>query len=362
MKMSFGKSRDLNGQASAVVTPKAYPKKTVDSRATVCEIGRSKTVLLDLQKNPDHLFINRFEIIKNSFQDQKPALVLKPWFDGKKFRREGLRVALKGHGVVIRFIRFPKMKPEDLSSSLKYEAEQYIPFELNDVVMDFAVIEESIKTEDGEKMEIMLAVIKRQQLEPTLEIFRNIECQLSVVDVDVLTAMAALEYFHPEDFAGHVGILDLGTEISSLGIVREGKPRFVRGISYGSYDLQKRLKTRSNLSEDTIRHFFERNTIPTPEAEAAITESLGGLVGDLRLSFDYYHDQVPTAKPIEKLYLCGGAAQPFVLKTLAEGLQMPVCCMNVMKKVQCAPEVNAEQFQMALPLLPVALGLGIREE
>ena len=365
MKMNFDKLQVWNQKAASVTdgfVSKLFPKKVVDSRVTVCDIGRSKTVLLELQKNPDHLYVTRFEIIKNSFQDQNPSLVLKPYFDGKKFRREGIRVAMKGHGVVIRFIRFPKMKTEDLGSALKYEAEQYIPFELSDVAMDFGVVEPSIKTDEGEKMEIMLAVIKRQQLDPILEIFRNMECQLSVVDVDVLTAMAALEYFHPEDFGGHVGILDLGTEISTLGIVRDGKPRFIRGISYGSYDLQKRLKTRSNLSEDMIQHFFEKNTIPTAEAEQAIRESLEGLTGDLRVSFDYYYDQTPSAKPIEKLYLSGGASQPFVLKALSEGLQMPVCCMDVMKKIKCAPEVNAEQLKMALPLMPVALGLGIREE
>ncbi len=337
------------------------PPKVTDQRVTVCDIGRSKTVILEMQKNPEHLFIHRFEIIKNSFQDQNPSVVLKPFFDGKRFQKEGIRVALKGHGVVIRFVRFPKMKIEDLGSALKYEAEQYIPFELNDVAMDFAVVEDQIKTDEGEKMEVMLAVIKRQQLDPTIEIFRNMGCQLSLVDVDVLTAMAALEYFHPEDFSEHVGILDLGTEISTLGIVREGRPRFIRGISYGSYDLQKRLKTRSNLTEDMIRHFFETNTVPTPEAEQAIRESLEGLIGDLRVSFDYYYDQMPNAKSIEKLYLSGGASQPLVLQALSEGLKMPVCCMDVMKKVRCAPEVDVAQLKAALPLLPVALGLGIRD-
>lgn len=345
-----------------VLFSKILPKKAVDSRVTVCDIGRSKTVLLELHKNLDHLLISRFDIIKNSFQDQKPSLVLKPYFDDKKFRREGIRVALKGHGVVIRFIRFPKMKVEDLGSALKYEAEQYIPFELNDVVMDFGIVEESIKTDEGEKIEIMLAVIKREQLDPTIEIFNNMECQLSVVDVDVLTAMTALEYFHPEDFAGHIGILDLGTEISTLGIVRGGKPRFIRGISYGSIDLQKRMKTRSSLSEDMIQHFFEKNMVPSPEAEQAIRESLEGLIGDLRVSFDYYYDQAPNVKPIEKLYLCGGASQPLVLNALSEGLKLPVCRMDIMKKIKFAPEVDPEAFKMALPVLPVALGLGIREE
>ena len=218
------------------------PKKEIH-KVTVCDLGRTKILLLEMEKKSDHVFIHRFDILKHASLDHKPAFVLKPFFDGKKYQKNDIRTALKGHGVVIRFIRFPKMKIEELNSVMKYEAEQYIPFELDDVVLDFAVVEESVKTDEGEKMEVLLAVVKRKELEPTLEIFRNLECQLSLVDVDILSGMAALEYFHPEDFSGHQGLFDLGTEISTLGIVRDGKPRFIRDISYGTYDLQKRLKT-----------------------------------------------------------------------------------------------------------------------
>ncbi len=338
------------------------PKKTVASKVTVCDLGLSRTVLLELEKRSDHLYIHHLDIITNASPDQKPSLVLKPFLDGKKFQKDGVRVALKGHGVVIRFVRFPKMQIEDLRSAMKYEAEQYIPFELSDVVLDFGVVEESLKTEDGEKMEVMLTVIKRQELEPMLEIFRNLECRVAVVDVSILSAMAALEYFHPEDFSGHAGLLDLGTEISTLGIVREGKPRFVRDISYGTIDLRKRLKTRSNLLDEKIEKIFEKNEIPTPEETQAITESLEGLVGDLRVSFDYYHDQSGQSKPINKLFLSGGVSHPVVLKALSEGLQIPVLTMDILPKLKWAPGVDPELLGNNGALLPVAMGLGLREE
>jgi type IV pilus assembly protein PilM len=254
------------------------------------------------------------------------------------------------------------MQVEDLRSAMKYEAEQYIPFELNDVVLDFGVVEESLKTEDGEKMEVMLAVIKRQELEPTLETFRNLECRLSVVDVNILSAMASLEYFHPEDFAGHTGLLDLGTEISTLGIVREGKPRFVRDVSYGIYDLNKRLKTRSNLTDEKIERIFEKNEAPTSEEMQAITESLEGLIGDLRVSFDYYHDQSGQSNPVTRLFLSGGVSHPLVMKALSEGLHIPVMSMDILSKLQWSPDVSPELLKVHEALLPVPLGLGLREE
>ncbi|MEI7751401.1 MAG: type IV pilus assembly protein PilM [Candidatus Omnitrophota bacterium] len=341
---------------------KILPKKSAATKVTVCDLGRTRTMLLEIEKRSDHLFVHHIDIIKNASQDQKPSLILKPFLDGKKFQKDGVRVALKGHGVVIRFIRFPKMQVEDLRSALKYEAEQYIPFELCDVVLDFGVVEESLRTEDGEKMEVMLVVIKRQELEPTLEIFRNLECRLSVVDVNILSAMAALEYFHPEAFSGHSGLLDLGTEISTLGIVRDGRPRFVRDISYGTYDLHKRLKTRSDLLDEKIEKLFEKNEIPTPEETQAITESLEGLIGDLRVSFDYYHDQSGQSKPITKLFLSGGVSHPVVLKALSDGLQIPVVTMNILPKLKWAAGVDPEILKTNEALLPVVLGLGLRDE
>lgn len=341
---------------------KVLPKKTIISKVTVCDLGRTWTVLMELEKRADYLFVHHIDIIKNASPDQKSALVLKPFLDGKKFQKDGVRVALKGHGVVIRFIRFPKMQLEDLRSAMKYEAEQYIPFELNDVVLDFGVVEESIRTEEGEKMGVMLVVVKRQDLEPTLEIFRNLECRLSVVDVNILSAMAALEYFHPEDFAGHAGLLDLGSEISTLGIVRDGKPRFVRDISYGVYDLHKRIKTRSDLLDEKIEKLFEKNEDPTPEETQAITESLEGLIGDLRVSFDYYHDQSGQSKPVTKLFLSGGASHPVILKALSEGLQIPVVCMDILSKIKWAPGIDPELLKANAALLPVPMGLGLREE
>ncbi|MFH0984588.1 MAG: pilus assembly protein PilM [Candidatus Omnitrophota bacterium] len=337
------------------------PKKASADRVTVCDLGRTRTVLLDLEKRADHLFIHHIDIIKNASQDQKPSLTLKPFLDGKKFRRDGVRVALKGHGVVIRFIPFPKMKHEDLRSAMQYEAEQYIPFEMNDVVLDCAVVEDALRTEEGVKMEVMLVVIKRQELEPTLEVFRNLECRLSVVDVDILSAMAALEYFHPDDFGRHSALLDLGTEISTLGIIRDGKPRFVRDISYGAFDLYKRFKTRSNLGDDKIEKLFEKNETPTPEEAQAITESLEGLIRDLRVSFDYYHDQSGQSKSVSKLFLSGVVSHPVVLKALSEGLQVPVATMDVLSKIQSDPGVDAALLKENQALLPVALGLGLRE-
>ena len=59
---------------------KLLQKKTIPTKVTVCDLGRMQTVLLELEKGPDHLFVHRIDIIKNAPKDQKPSLVLKPFF------------------------------------------------------------------------------------------------------------------------------------------------------------------------------------------------------------------------------------------------------------------------------------------
>ncbi len=348
------------------VLSKLFPlplnRGTVD-RTTVCDLGRSKIVLLELSERSGGAFIEKFELIQNPLRDSRPSLLLKPFFESKRFSREGVRVTLKGHGVIMRFIRFPKMKSEDLRGALKYEAEQYVPFEIKDCVMDHAIVEESVKAEDGEKMEILLAVVKRQELDPTIEVFRNLDCRLSVVDVDILSAMAALEYFYPEAAAGHAGILDIGTEISTLGIVRENKPRFIRDISYGTHDIQKRLRSRTDMPDEQIEGIFERDSEEKPEVAAAIEESLEGFIGDLRVSFDYYRDQSRYPKPVEKLIVSGGGSlHPSVIRALTAGLGIPVAGMEVLSKLKWADTVDEEQLRKHQVFLPVALGLGLRPQ
>ncbi len=341
------------------------PTKTSHRKITTCDLGRMRTVLLELEKRSDHLFIHQFKIIKNAIREQKTSSVLESFLNGKVFSNVGIRASLKGHAVVIRFIRFPKMSHEELKSAMSFEAEQYIPFKLNEVALDFAVIENSIKTSDGEKMEVMIVAIKKQDLEPTLEVFRLLDVKLSLLDVDILAALTALEYFHPVDFSQHIAFLDLGTELSTLGFVRDGKPHFIRDISYGTYDLHKRLKTKTGISDDECDAILENKEKPSDEAASAIKESLESLVGDLRISFDYYHDQalsVSHPQPIGKVFVCGGAVNELILKTLEMGLKMPVKSMDVLGKIQFSELADRNEFAANASLLTVALGLGIREQ
>ncbi|MBI3314153.1 MAG: type IV pilus assembly protein PilM [Candidatus Omnitrophica bacterium] len=329
-----------------------------------CDFGHSKITLAEVEKSNSGLRLVRFHKGLKTDAAATSAAVLKQLFAEGKFSHSRVRISVKGQGVVMRFIQFPQMKLEDVRSALSFEAEKYIPFKSADVVMDYHVLDENVTQGAGAFINLLLVAVRRDELYPVIQTFKDAGLEIEFVDVDALASLNALEYFHPEEWKSSVGFIDFGAEITSLCVIREGKPRFIRDISFGGMDFIKRLKRKLGVSEEKAREYFlETRRKPTPEIAVIIQESVGNLVADLKVSLNYYLDQIPNAQAIKKLFIAGiEAYHPLVVETLSKELGIPVEPMNIFEKLICGPEVNVELVKENLGFLPVPLGLCLREK
>jgi type IV pilus assembly protein PilM len=229
------------------------------------------------------------------------------------------------------------------------------------VLWDFYLLEENIQTSSGMVMNVLLTAVKRDELYATIKIFQDAGLEIELIDVDALAAINALAFFYPERFQSPVAILDIGTEISTLSVSHQGKPRFIRDISFGGLDTLKRLKRKLALSQDQALEQIEVDRAPTPEAAAILKESIGDLVTDLKVSLNYYLDQVPGSEPVKQLFVGGGGGyHPIVTETLKTHLGISVEAMDILSKVELAPDIDAQLIKKNQGLLPVSLGLLIR--
>lgn len=269
---------------------------------------------------------------------------------------------MKGQGVIVRFVQFPQMKIEDLRSAISFEIDQYIPFKAHEVIWDCVILENNITTNAGPAMNVLLAAIRKDDVYSTLQIFQAAGLTVELVDVDALASINALEFFHPDDMKSSTGILDIGTDVSTLSVVHQGKPRFIRDITYGGVDIIKRLRRKLGLTQEQAVQQLEVDRAPTPEAMQILKEGLGDLVSELRVSLNYYLDQIPTAEPIKKLFIEGGGGyHPLVIETLSKDLGFPVEMMCVLDKIQLGEGVDANLAKQNQGILTVALGLCLRE-
>lgn len=344
-----------------ILKGKSSGRPEAPSTHLVCDYGKSKVVFLELEKSQQGLKLLKFNKTSRISSQGKDSEALKEFFAQGGYSTNKVRMSVKGQGVILRFVQFPLMKEADLRSAISFEIDQYIPFKAHEVVWDFCILEEGIPLANGLGMNVLLVAMKREELYTMVQIFQNAGLQIELVDVDALASINALQYFHPDDSNQPVAILDIGTEVSTLSVMHKGKPKFIRDMTYGGMDILKRLRRKLNLTQEQALQQIEVDREPTPEVSAVIKEALGDLVSDLRISLNYYLDQVQGAEPITKLFIEGGGGyHPLVIETLSQALGFPVEIMNVTAKIQLADGISGEIIKQNQGMLPVALGLCLR--
>ncbi len=337
----------------------------VSNRSVVslaCDFGRSKILMLQIQKSADGLKVMRFQNIIRPEGKSEVVDVLKQCFEAGQFETRRVRVSLKGQGVIARFIQFPQMKPQDLRSALSFEVEKYIPFKSDEVIIDYHIVDDGLGGGTAKQMSLLLVAVKRDEVMSLVQAFQTAGLEVEFIDIDSVAIINALEYFHPEDFNSSTAILDIGAEVSNLSVVQQGKPRFIRDISYGGADIVKRLKRKLGFTEQQARaQLQETDKMPAADVTVILQEVLGNLTSDLKVSLDYYLDQIPHAEPVKKIFLGGGEAyHPVVLETLKRDLKLPVQPMCILEKVELSPEIDQSLFMKSLGFLPVPFGLCLR--
>ena len=343
---------------------KAAATPSGPSTIVACDLGKSKVVIVEVEKSPQKVRLIKFQKMVRSVNGEKDADLLKKCFEAGGFSTQKLRTSVKGQGVIIRFIQFPQMKREDLRNAISFEIDQYIPFKANEVVWDFCVLEENLTMASGggKGMNILLVAVKREDLTAYLQAFQDAGLQINLIDIDAVAVINALEFFHPESVQATVGILDIGTEISTLSIIQNGMPRFIRDISYGSFDILKRLKRKLGLSHEQAMEQMSEDRAPTPEALSVIKEGLGDLISDLRVSLNYYLDQVQSAETIKTLFVSGGVGyHPILLENLRGDLGFGVESFDIMNKIELASGVDSEMLKRNQGILSIAMGLCVRD-
>ncbi len=329
-----------------------------------CDFGKSKVVLLQIEKSSPKIRVVKFQkITRGAANGQKDAEFLKKCFESGGFSARRLRISVKGQGVILRFVQFPQMKHEELRNAVSFEIDQYIPFKAHEVVWDLCVLEENVSLASGAKgMNVLLVAVKREDLNAYLQVFQEAGLQIELIDIDALAVINALEFFHPQSVQTTAGILDVGTEISTLSITQKGKPRFIRDISYGTLDIVKRLKRKLGLSQEQAEEQLAGDNPPSPEALAVIQEGLGDLISELRVSLNYYLDQVPSAESIQALFVTGGVVRHHAvfLGNFKNDLGFAVEPFDLVSKIEAASSIDPEMLKQNQGILPVAMGLCLR--
>ncbi len=239
---------------------------------------------------------------KNYFIERNrdlPPLLKKVW-EAKKISSRKVKLSIKNPFCLVRYFSFPKMDKKKIRQVLTFELNKYIPFPSNQVYFDFFVLKELNPSE----LFIILAVAKKDVIDPILESFKKVNLDVLEINLDSIALINFFREAYPEETKNlNVCILDLGYNFSVMSILNKGFPFITRDIKFSIKDIYEVVSRVKEIPLDDVENWalLSKNK---EEFLSLAQDNISNLCEELKSSFDYF--EVNKGELIDSLFINRG--------------------------------------------------------
>jgi type IV pilus assembly protein PilM len=279
-----------------------------------------------------------------------------------KLRQKEVALAIAGHFVIVKKISVPKMNKEELAEQIPWEAEHHIPFDKDDVEIDYQVINE--QNASGQ-MELLLVAAKKDVVSDYAQVAREAQLLPKVVDVAAFTVQNAFEVNYNPAPGETVVLINVGAAISNINIVRDGQSAFTRDVTIGGNAFTEEIQKQLNVSHDEAEAYkvggsHDEHGVVPQEVERIIESVADVMAGEFQRSLDFYLATSAEAN-VTRVFLAGGSAKVTALhRAIEKRSRLPVEVVDAWKRVQLDPKLDAGFLRAHSAEAFVGLGLALR--
>jgi type IV pilus assembly protein PilM len=214
-----------------------------------------------------------------------------------------VNLAVSGQWVVIRIVEMPTMKPAEMRQALPFEAQRYLPFPIQDVVVDGVVLGPA----DAYKAWVLIVACKKELLERRIDWVKRAGLNVALIDVDALAiANGFLAIANGRRVAGTRALINVGAQLSNLVIFQQDVPYLVRDIPWGGDKLIRNVAEQAGIEAAAVSTALIQGA-PSADLLSAMKLASEALVTELQLSFDYFENRF--GRPPEEILVSGGLGQ-----------------------------------------------------
>jgi type IV pilus assembly protein PilM len=277
-------------------------------------------------------------------------------------RSKACAIAVSGPAVFTKTIALPSNLAEsDVESQIQIEANQYVPYPLDEVSLDFDILGPSARNPD--MIDILLAASKSENVESRQDALEAAGLTAKVVDVEAFAIANAFELIRERDHLSKneaVGIFDIGRDLTTLLVLRGGRVIYNREHPFGGHQLQEETMRRYEMTPEQAS-FFERAEEGPEDFESEVLEPFQlNIVHQISRALQFFASSNEYS-PISTIYLAGGTAS---LKGLAAMVQqelgLTTRVADPISGLDVAPSVAVSALKRNTPNLMVAMGLALR--
>ena len=235
------------------------------------------------------------------------ANTIKQLFKAYNIKEQNVAVSIGGYSVIVKKINVQTMTEEQLQDTIHLEAEQYIPFDMNDVNIDFQIIGES--ESNPNQMNVILVAAKKEMVNNYINLAEMAGLNPCIIDVDAFALQNIYDLNYQSD-GENVAVIDIGNAKTSLNIIKDNVSVFMRDVSLGCGQINQEIVSVVDCTLDEAEQIKLSNTgekLSKDHLQNIITTVVIDWCDEIRRALDFFYSTYPDDQ-IKKIILSGGGA------------------------------------------------------
>lgn len=252
------------------------------------------------------------------------------------------------------------MTEEEREVQIRMDAEQYIPFPLDEVSLDFEVLNDKLAM--ANRVNVLLVATRFENIESRVEVLEIAGLSPKIADVESYALERAFDVFSDTLPIGvnMVGVLDIGHTMTTLSVVQQGKIIYTREQVFGGKQLTQDVQNRYGLSYEEAGRAKKDRTLPDDFETEVLMPFLEAVVQQAARSLQFFFSS-SQFNEIDHILLAGGNANiPGLAKLLQQKLGYRVTIANPFLQMGFSPQIDLKKIENDAPSLMVACGLALR--
>jgi type IV pilus assembly protein PilM len=337
------------------------------STAVGLSIGSSSIKIAELQKKgktwkllhfgvfqlPEDAIVNREIVNQVAVTESLRTLVSQI-----RLKNKNVCISLSGNALIIKRMQLEVPNLKELQEQVFWEAEQYLPFDVGDVVMDFHMLSRMENTTD-----VLFVAVKNAFLDSYMSCVSDTGLKPKIVDTDFFALQNVFELNYPVNPSKSVALIDIGASSFKFVVVQSGIPVFQKDVAIGGRSLTTEIQRNLDLSyldAETLKVSGQGSTMPQ-EVSDLMQVMADNLAIEAKKAIDFYNASSVGA-PIEYILLAGGSAKiPNLSKTIEDATLLPTQNFNPFNAITCDPTIFTQEYLNAIaPIAVIPIGLALR--
>jgi type IV pilus assembly protein PilM len=332
------------------------------------DIGSCSVKLVELEVRGQQATLVRFAqapllpeaIVDSEIMDRQAVVdAIQNLFEQQGIKTKSVATAVSGRAVIVKKIWMDRLDQEDARAAIQWEAEQHIPYDINDVTLDFQILKSDPQ---AKQMEVLLVAAKKEMVHAHADLVREAGLNPEIIDVDAFALQNAVLANY--DLAEHevAALANVGAEETNLNIVRAGIPLYTKDLALGTSSLIEALKRKYAMGQEEAEAALHGGGSIEVDLAGTVREVFEELVSAVERAAAYLKSSGDAENVTRILLAGGGAGLPGLKEFLANRQQVPVEVVDPLAQLEIdTNRVDAREWSEQAAQYSVSLGLALRK-